>query len=80
MYRLSFYEYFYFMHCEILLILTDCFFHLFLLPPALVACWCQVMAQTVNHIKGYINLCSYAQWYCKWVSAAVQCSYCASTT
>jgi len=48
---------------------------------ALVACWCcQVMSQTVNHIKGYINLCSYAQWYCKWVSAAVWCSYCAWTT
>ena len=24
-----------------------------------------------NHIKGNRNLFSYAQWYCKWVSAAV---------
>ena len=47
--------------------------------PVLVACWCyQVMAQTVNHIMGNSSLsCSYAQWYCKWVSAAVRCSYCA---
>ena len=27
--------------------------------------------QQFSHIKGYISLCSYAQWYCKWVSAAV---------
>ena len=36
---------------------------------------------TSSHIKGYSNLsCSYAQWYCKWVSAAVRYSYCAWTT
>ena len=32
---------------------------------------------TSSHIKGYSSLCCYAQWYCKWVSAAVRCSYCA---
>ena len=33
-----------------------------------------------NHIKGKITLCSYIQWYCKWVSATVRCSYCVWTT
>ena len=33
-----------------------------------------------SHIKGYITLCSYAQWYNNWVSAAVRCWYCAWTT
>ena len=32
---------------------------------------------TSSHIKGNSTLCSYAEWYCKWVSAAVRCSYCA---
>ena len=30
---------------------------------------------TSSHIKANSTVCSYAQWYCKWVSAAVRCSY-----
>ena len=35
--------------------------------------WCR--QKQFNHIKGNSTLCSYVQWYCKWVSAAVRCSY-----
>ena len=35
---------------------------------------------TSSHIKANGLLCSYAQCYCKLISAAVRCSYCAWTT
>jgi len=41
----------------------------------LVACLCSI-SPTVSHIEG--NKTSfYAQWFCKWISAALQRSYCA---